>query len=119
MKSVFAAFLQSEKIRSGLFWTSRMLFQLKDLYAYEHPGAMQVILTTLQMVLEEIRLARTLAPGGSWVAIETNLDMAVVMIEANAPAEAASHVSEAFIQATDIGKQKFSAMKEKGIFDAP
>jgi PP-loop superfamily ATP-utilizing enzyme len=116
MKDVLTAFLQSEKIRAGLFWTSRMLMHLKNLYAYEGRGAMQVIRLTLQMVWEEVRLARKLAPQESWVAVETNLDLAMVMIEADAPAEALPHVREAFTQVTEIGKHQFTLMKEKGIF---
>ena len=108
-------FLQSEKIRSGLFWTSRMLATLPDLYEYERRGAMAVIGTTLRMVWEEVRLARKLAPQESWIAVETNLDLAAVMIEADASAEALVHIREAFTLATDIGKHQLLLMKEKGI----
>lgn len=109
------AFSQSEKIKEGLLWASNTLNMLPGLPEHEKKGAEKVIHALINMIGQEIRLARAVSGIENWDDVEPYIDKAVLMINSGVSQEAIEHLSRALSMVTTIGQRSMSALKDKGL----
>lgn len=109
------AFSQSEKVKSGIICASQSLELLAGLPFPESEGAQKVIRMNIEMMRQEIQLARNLTRDESWDDIEKSIGRAVVMIDSGVAPESVVHLTQALSQVTSIGHRSMSALKEKSL----
>ena len=109
------AFSQSEKIKAGIIWISQTLNILQALSGAEKKGGERVISTMINMVGQEIKLAKTVVGDDAWDEIDPYIDRAVLMINSGVGHEATMHLSKALSKVTNIGQQSMSVLKEEGL----
>jgi len=109
------AFSQSEKIKSGLIWISQALEMLQGLSDTERGGGAKIMSALLNMIVNEIQLAKAVAVGWEWDEIEPYIDKAVVMVNSGVGQEATVHLSMALSKVTNIGHQSMTFLKEKSL----
>ena len=114
-KQAIMAFSQSEKIKSGLIWVSYTLEMIKGLPEAEKQGGEKIIMAIINMIVHEIWLAGTLVKDAPWNEIERDIEQAIVMINSGVGSEAVLQLTQALSQATTIGHQAMSFLKEKGL----
>ena len=109
------AFSQSEKVKSAIIWTSQAMELLGGLPIPEKPGAEKVIKLKIDMLVQEIRLARNVTGDPAWDDIEAILDQALVMINSGVAPDSVVHLTQALSRATSIGHRSMTFLKEKGL----
>jgi len=109
------AFSQSEKVKTSLICASQALQLLTGLPFPESEGAQKVIGMNIEMMRQEIQLARNLSGDESWDEIEKNVGKAVVMIDSGVAPESVVHLTRALSQVTSIGHRSMTVLKEKGL----
>jgi hypothetical protein len=109
------AFSQSEKLKSGIIWVSQALELLSGLPTPEKPGAEKIIKMKIDMIVQEIRLARRVTGDSAWDEIEVVIDQALVMINSGVAPESVVHLTRALSRVTSIGHRSMSTLKEKGL----
>ena len=109
------AFSQSEKIKAGLIWVSQTLNLLEGLPGGEKVGGERVVSATLNMVGQEINLAKAVGGNYGWEEIEPYLEKALVMINSGVGVEASAHLSKALSKITNIAHESMTFLKEKGL----
>jgi len=109
------AFSQSEKIKSGIIWVSQALELLRGLPTPEKSGAEKTIKLKIDMIVQEIRLAKNVTGDPAWDDIEAVLDQAMVMINSGVAPESVVHLTQALSRVTSIGHRSMSMLKEKGL----
>jgi len=109
------AFSQSEKVKSGIIWASQALELLGGLPVPEKAGAEKVIRMKIDMIIQEIRLARNVTGDIAWDDIEATIDQAMVMIHSGVAPESVVHLTQALSKVTSIGHRSMSFLKEKGL----
>jgi hypothetical protein len=109
------AFSQSEKIKAGLIWVSQTLNLLEGLPGGEKAGGEKVINAVLNMVGNEIRLAKAVGGDRGWGEIEPYLEKALVMVNSGVGAEANANLSKALSKVTNIAHGSMTFLKEKGL----
>ena len=114
-KEAIMSFSQSEKIKSGLIWVSQMLELLRALPDQEKKGAERTIKSFIDMLYQEIQLAKSVAAGESWDEIEKCIDQATVMINSHVAPESVVHLTQALSRVTTIGHRSMSVLKEEGL----
>ena len=114
-REAIMAFSQSEKTKSGIIWVSQALELLRGLPTPEKPGAEKIIKLKIDMIVQEIRLARNVTGDPAWDDIEGVLDQAMVMINSGVAPESVVHLTQALSKVTSIGHRSMSMLKEKGL----
>lgn len=109
------AFSQSEKIKSGLIWVSQTLELASALPLQEKQGAERVIKAIIDMIIHEIRLAKSISGYESWDEIEENIDKAIVMINSGVGTESVVHLTKSLSLVTTIGHRSMSFLKKEGL----
>lgn len=109
------AFSQSEKIKEGLLWASNTLSMFDGLHDAEKKGAEKVINLLVNMIGQEIRLARMVSGIESWDDIDPHIEKALLMINSGVGREAVEHLSKALSIVTTIGQRAMGALKEQGL----
>jgi hypothetical protein len=109
------AFSQSEKVKTGIIWASQALELLAGLPVPEKPGAEKTIRLKIDMMLQEIGLARKVTGDPAWDEIEAIMDQAMVMIRSGVAPESVIHLTQALSRVTTIGHRSMSFLKEKGL----
>jgi hypothetical protein len=109
------AFSQSEKVKTSIICASQSLQLLAGLPFPENEGAQKVIRMNIEMMRQEILLARNLSGDESWDEIEKFIGKAVVMIDSGVATESVVHLTQALSQTTSIGHRSMTALKEKGL----
>lgn len=109
------AFSQSEKIKAGLIWVSQSLSLLEGLAGGEKVGGERVVSATLNMVGQEIKLAKAVGGSYGWEEIEPYLEKAHVMINSGVAEEASAHLSRGLSKITNIAQESMSFLKERGL----
>jgi hypothetical protein len=109
------AFSQSEKLKSSIICASQSLELLAGLPFPEKEGAQKVIRMNIEMMRQEIHLARNLTGDEDWDEIEKHIGKAVVMIDSGVAPESVVHMTQALSQVTSIGHRSMTALKEKGL----
>lgn len=107
------AFSQSEKIKEGILWASNTLSMLDGLHESEKKGAEKVIHALINMIDQEIKLARIVSKMKEWDDVEPHMDKAVLMVNSGIGREAVEHLSKALSMVTTIGQRAMSALKDK------
>jgi len=114
-REAIMAFSQSEKAKSGIIWASQALELLRGLPTPEKPGAEKTIKLKIDMIVQEMRLARNVTGDTAWDDIEAVLDQALVMINSGVAPESVVHLTQALSRVTTIGHRSMSILKEKGL----
>jgi len=109
------AFSQSEKIKAGIIWVTQALELLGSLPASEMQGAERMIKSIVDMVFQEIHLAKNVAGDERWEDAEKSVDQAMVMINSGVGPESIIHFTRALSQVTSIGQRSMSYLKEQGL----
>jgi hypothetical protein len=109
------AFSQSEKAKSGIIWASQALELLSGLPVPEKPGAEKAIRMKIDMMIQEIRLAKRITGDPAWDDIEPILDQAMVMIHSGVAPDSVVHLTQALSRVTSIGHRSMSFLKDKGL----
>ncbi len=109
------AFSQSEKVKSSLIGTSQSLELLAGLPMSEKEGARKVIKMNIDMIRQEIQLAKNVSGDVSWDDIDKTVQKAVVMIDSGVAPESVVHLTQALSQVTTIGHRSMSVLREKGL----
>lgn len=106
-------FSQSEKIKSGVIWTSQALELMAGLTGPEKEGAVALLRMKVDTMIQEIRLARNITKDPSWDEIQKYIDKAMVMINSGVAPEAVSLLTQALSQVTSIGQRAMTLLKEE------
>lgn len=109
------AFSQSEKAKSGIIWASQALDLLGGLPVPERAGAEKVIRLKIDMMIQEMRLARRITGDPAWDDIEPILDQAILMMNSGVAPDSVPHLTQALSRITTIGHRSMSFLKEKGL----
>ncbi len=110
-------FSQSEKIKAGLLWASQSLEVMNGLSGMEKPGAERIIHALVNMIDNEIHLARKQSEemASPWDEAGKHIRMGIVMLNSGVSHEAVFHLSRALSQVTTIGQRSMSFLIEKGL----
>ena len=106
------AFSQSEKIKAGLIWVSQAIELASGSAEFERQGAERVLKAIIEMIVQEIGLARKVAGGEVWEEVERPIDRALVMINSGVPLESVVHLTQALSKVTNIGQRSMSVLKD-------
>ena len=109
------AFSQSEKVKSGIIWASQALQLLGGLPMPERSGAEKIIRISIDMIIQEIQLARNVTGDVSWDDIAAMMEQATVMMNSGVGPDAVVHLTQALSRVTSIGHRSMSFLKEKGL----
>lgn len=109
------AFSQSEKIKAGIIWASQSLGLLQGLPGVEKKGGEKVINALINMIEQEIKLAKAISKDERWEGITPNMEKAVMMIDSGVGQEATVHLSRALSKVTNIGQQSMSFLREENL----
>ena len=114
-KEAVPAFAQSEKIKASLIMASQLVELLASQSEDEKRGAEKVFKAFVNMIGNEIHLARKIAQHEIWAEVEKHLDLALVMINSGVAHEAGYHLVQGISQVTRIGQQSMTVLKDKGL----
>lgn len=109
------AFSQSEKIKEGILWASNILSMLEGMHEPEKKGAEKVIHALVNMIGQEIRLAKMVTGMDAWSDVEPHIDKAVLMLNSGVGREAVEHLSKALSMVTTIGQRAMIVLKERNL----
>jgi hypothetical protein len=115
-KEAIMAFSQSEKIKAGIIWISHAVQSIETLPVQERQGGEKVIRNLIQMLVNEVQLARTVAGEESWGDIERNFERAIIMINSGVASESITHLTQALSQITSTANRAMNHLKEENIF---
>ena len=74
------AFSQSEKLKTGLIWANQMIDVYVSLPEAEKPGAERMLKILINMIGNELHVAKKAAPHIVWQEAEKDLNTAQVMM---------------------------------------
>jgi hypothetical protein len=109
------AFSQSEKLKSGIIWTSQIIEMYIALSESDKPGAERVLKTLINMIAAEVHVAKKAAPHDVWQDVEKDIDTALVMLNSGVTHEAGYHLTQALTKVTTIGQQSMTFLTEEGL----
>lgn len=114
-KQAIISFSQSEKIKSGLIWSSQCVQVGQNLSKEAKQGAVQMIRTLVAMMATEVQLARQVSGDHVWLEVEKILNTARIMIDSGVSEEATHHFTQALSQVNRIGQRAMTALMDKGL----
>ncbi len=109
------AFSQSEKLKSGLIWATQIVEVCIALPESEKPGAERILKTLINMIGNEINIAKLAAPHDIWLDAEKNVNTAMVMLSSGVTHESGYHLTQALIKVTTIGQQSMTLLVDEGL----
>ena len=109
------AFSQSEKVKSGIIWASQALQLLGGLPIPEKTGAEKIIRMKIDMIVQEIQLAKNVTGDRAWDDIAAIIEQAIVMMNSGVAPDSVVHLTQALSRVTSIGHRSMSFLKEKGL----
>lgn len=109
------AFALSEKVKSGLIWASQIIELYKGLPETDRQGADKIIKLFVNMIANEIHLARKMTKDPIWYDVEKHIDMAIVMINSMVVHESVLHMTRALSHVTSIGQRSMTVLTEAGL----
>ena len=115
IKEAIIALAQSEKAKAGLIWASQTIEIFLGLPEDQKKGAERLLYAFLNMVSQEVALAKALTKHESWDGVEGHIEKALVMISSGVGQEAGVHLSRALSRVTNIAQQSMSLLKEKDL----
>ena len=114
-KEAIITLSQSEKIKSGIIWITHLVNMAGGLPQNEKLGLEKSIQQLVNMVGHESVLARRTTGDKSWIDIEKDIDMALVMVNSGVSYEAAFHLSKALRQVTAISSRAMTFLTDMGL----
>jgi len=114
IKEAITAFSQSEKLKSGLIWATQIIEVYVALPESEKSGAERMLKLLINMIGNEIHIAKNAAPHAAWQQAEKDLHTAQVMLNSGVANESSYHLTQALSKITTIGQQSMSLLVEKG-----
>lgn len=115
VKEAIIALAQSEKVKAGLIWASQALSILGSLPEEQKRGAERMIQVFLNMISQEVALAKAVTRQESWDSIEGQIEKALIMINSGVGQEGVVHLSRALSLVTSIAQQSMSLLKERDL----
>jgi hypothetical protein len=109
------AFSQSEKLKTGIIWVNQMIEVYVSLPEAEKPGAERMLKILINMIGNELHVAKKAAPHAVWQEAEKDLNTAQVMMNSGVVHESGYHLTQALSKVTSIGQQSMSLLIEKGL----
>jgi len=109
------AFSQGDKIKAGIIWANQTLAMFTDLSPQELSGAERIVKVLINMIANEINLAKRLTKDESWDEVEKNMDMAVVMVNSKMVQESGFHLTQALTHVTSIAQRAMTVLKDEGV----
>jgi hypothetical protein len=114
-KEAILAFSQSEKVKSGIIWTTHALSALAGLPENNRSSGERVAHVLIAAMLRDVHLAVKMTGESKWRDVEKNIDLALVMLDSGVSQEAGYHLTRALSHVTDIGQRSMSTLKSKGL----
>jgi hypothetical protein len=115
VQNMVLTFSQSEKIKAGLIWVSQAIEHYIALPEMERRGAEAIITAIVQMIGGEIVMIRRITNDKTWLEIEKDVDMGMVMIKSQVVPEASFHFTQALTKVTTIAQRAMTALKDQGV----
>lgn len=115
-KKAIISFSQGEKVKSGLIWCSQCVQLVQNLEKEELAGALTLLHSLLNMITNEVQLARSAGGDEAWLEAEKSLNTARVMINSGVSEEATYHFTQALSQVNRISQRAMTHLVESGIF---
>lgn len=115
VKEAIIALAQSEKVKAGLIWASQTLDVLGSLPEEQKKGAQRMIQLFLNMISQEVALAKAVTRQESWDSVDGHIEKALVMISSGVGQEGIVHLSRALSLVTSVAQQSMSLLKERDL----
>jgi hypothetical protein len=115
VKEAIIGLAQSEKIKAGLIWASQTINVLGSLPEEQKKGAERLIQILLNMISQEVALAKAVTRQDSWDGIEGHIEKALIMMSSGVGQEGVVHLSRALSLVTNIAQQSMSLLKERDL----
>ena len=113
ISAAIKAFSQSEKIKAGLIWTTQIVEMHVALPESERAGAEKILKAMIGMIGHEVHIAKKAAPSVTWMAVEKDIETALVMMNSGVVQESGYHLTRALTKVTSIGQQSMSELIDK------
>ena len=115
-KEAIISFSQGEKVKSGLIWCSQSVQLVQNLKKEEQAGGLTLLHSLLNMIANEVQLARSAGGDEAWLEAEKCLNTARVMINSGVIEEATYHFTQALSQVNRISQRAMTFLMDRGIF---
>ena len=112
-RGAILAFSQGEKIKAGLMWASHLLGTLDAVFGGERHEVRQVGRSLVEMVRQEVHLARRLVEDEMWDEVDKAMERAVVMIDSGVTAESVTHLTTALSYVTTMIQRAMQFLNEE------
>ena len=109
------AFSQSEKLKTGIIWANQMIEVYVGLPEAEKPGAERMLKILINMIGNELHVAKKAAPHAVWQEAEKDLNTAQVMMNSGVLHESSYHLTQTLSKVTTIGQKSMSLLVEQGL----
>jgi hypothetical protein len=118
VQQAIVAFAQSEKIKSGLIWSSQVIQRVTGQpQGLERTGGEIAAKLLLEMISHEVSLTERLSKNSAWKQVDRHLRMALVMLNSGVGEESVWHVTQALSQVTRIGQIALSLLRDNNLLD--
>lgn len=114
-RQAIISFSQSEKVKSGLIWSSQCVQILENLPEPEQAGALKLLQALIAMIASEAQLSRQASGDPVWTEVGKILNTARVMVDSGVAQEAGYHFTQALSQVNRIGQKAMTHLIEKGL----
>jgi len=109
------AFSQGEKIKAGLIWASQLMGILDSTYGGERHETRQVGRALIEMIQQDVHLARRVAADELWEEVGRSMDKALAMIDSGVMAGSVNHLTAALSHVTTIVQRAMQFLDEQGM----
>ena len=114
-QTAISSISQGEKIKSGIIWATEIVNAISGYTPHEKTGAEKALTTLIRMIGFEAVLSRRTTKDASWIDVEKDIDMALVMLNSKVAHEAAFHLSKALQKTTSITQKSIKYLAGNGI----
>ncbi len=114
-RKAIIGFSQGEKVKGGIIWISQTLEFTNGLNGHEKQGAEKAIKILLEMLVQEVGLAKNITQDAIWDDVEKALDKALVMINSGIAVESVHHMTQALSYVTTIGQRSMTYLQKEGL----
>jgi len=114
-REAIMGFSQGEKIKAGLIWASQVIQLMEGLADGEKSAGAKTAGALVDMISNEIMLARNMGGDPAWGEMQKDLDRARVMIDSGIPSEAVTHLTRALSRSTDVAGRAMTFLKDEGL----
>ncbi len=115
IQEAIMGFSQSEKLKSGIIWISQSIEMTHGMSDIEKQGVSKLIKTLLDMIAQEVNIARRMHKEDAWAEAEKHIDKAIVMVNSNVLHESTFHLTNALSQVTTIGQRALQFLMDEGL----